>query len=130
MPAPTTPLRRAARLAIWFSPLIAATLLHLPACPYAIILRQPCPGCGLTRAARAFAHLDLDLAIAMNPISPVVLPLAGWLALEAVVLYVLTGHTKLNQPLRRNVGIALCLALFVVWIMRKYFGAFGGPVAV
>ena len=130
MPAPSTPWRRAARLAIWFSPLVIASVLHLPVCPYAIVLHEPCPGCGLTRAVRAMAHLDLDTAIAMNPLALAVIPAAAWLMIEGALLYVLRGRTKLNEPLRRNVGIGLCLALALVWLLRKYFGVFGGPVPI
>lgn len=130
MPAPTTPAKRAARLVIWFSPLIAAKCLHLPVCPYAIVMREPCPGCGMTRAAYALVAFDLERALTMNPLSPIVVPVFAWLAIEGAVLYVTRGRTKLNEPIRRNVGIALCLALGVVWLLRKFFGVFGGPVNV
>ncbi len=130
MPAPTTPAKRLARLAIWFSPLIVAKCLHLPVCPYAIVLREPCPGCGMTRAAYALVSLDLASALAFNPLAPIVVPAFAWLAIEGAVLYVSRGRTKLNEPIRRNIGIGLCVALGVVWLLRKLFGVFGGPVAV
>lgn len=113
---------------MWVSPLVAAWLLHLPVCPYAIVLREPCPGCGLTRAAEALLHLDVERAIAMNPIALAVVPASAWLGLEGAVLYVARGRTKLNEPVRMTIGITLCAALAVVWLLRRYFGAFGGPV--
>jgi len=128
MPAPTSPLRRCARLAIGLSPFVIASALHLPICVWAIVLREPCPGCGMTRAAIALAHLDVDAALALNPLALAVVPASLWLVTEAVVLYVLRGRTKLGEPLRRNVGLSLCFALAVVWALRKVLGAFGGPV--
>jgi hypothetical protein len=118
------------RLAAWCAPIAIAWLLHVPVCPYAIVLREPCPGCGLTRAAEALARLDLERALLMNPIALAVVPAAALLAGEAAFLYVARGRTKLNEPVRMAVGIALCLALAVVWLARKYLGAFGGPVAI
>ena len=130
MPAPTTPLRRCARLAIGFGPFVIATALQLPICIWAIVLREPCPGCGMTRAGRALAHLDIDTALALNPLALAVLPAASWLIAESVVLYVLRGRTKLGEPLRRNIGLGICLSLIIVWALRRYFGAFGGPVSL
>jgi hypothetical protein len=128
--APATPGKRALRLALWCSPLVVAWLFHLPICPYAIVLHEPCPGCGITRAAEALLRLDLAGAMAMNPIAPVVVPLAAALGLEAAAHYVLRGRTKLNERRRMILGISLCAALAVVWFARKYAGAFGGPVAI
>jgi hypothetical protein len=130
LPEPTSPLRRAARLAAWTSPLVIATLVGLPVCPYAIVAREPCPGCGITRAAEALLHLDLGSALLLNPVSPVVVPAAAFLAIEGAILYVLRGRTRLNEPLRMWIGITLSLALAVVWLARKFLGAFGGPVDV
>lgn len=130
-PTPTTtPAQRALRLGAWCAPLVLAWLLGVPVCPYAIVLREPCPGCGLTRAAEALAHLDLDAAIRMNPLAPAVVPVAAWLAIEGAATFVARGRTRLNEPVRMWIGIAACAALAVVWLARRYLGVFGGPVAV
>jgi hypothetical protein len=130
LPPPTTPWRRALRLGAWCSPFALAWVLSLPICPYAIVLREPCPGCGLTRAAEALAQLDLAAAMAMNPLAPAVVPIAAWLAVEGAILYVTRGRTRLNEPLRMWIGIAACAALALVWLARRYLGVFGGPVPV
>lgn len=129
-PSQRTPAQRALRLAAWCAPLVVAWLLGVPVCPYAIVLREPCPGCGITRAAEALAHLDVDAAIRMNPVAPAVVPIAAFLALEGAVLYVARGRTRLNEPVRMWIGIAACAALAVVWLGRRYLGVFGGPVPI
>jgi hypothetical protein len=107
---------------------VSGKFLHW-SCPLHSIFHVPCPTCGMTRATRALLHLDVHRAMHMNPLAPVVLPLLA--ALVAVELggYVATGDFGLatNKKAVRIAGLAMCTALFVVWVAR-FFGAFGGPV--
>lgn len=129
LPPPDSRLRRLLRLGVFVAPLGLATLLGVPICPTAALLRQPCPGCGITRASSALAQGDLASAVALNPLSPVVVPLAAGLALYGMLAYVFTGRSPMNDRVPMGLGIALSAALTVVWAMR-WFGAFGGPVPV
>lgn len=129
LPPPDSRLRRLLRLGVYVAPLGLATLLGVPICPTALVLRQPCPGCGISRASAALAHGDLTGAMTLNPIAPVVVPLAAGLALYGMTAYVFSGQSRLNDRVPMTLGIALSAALTVVWVMR-WFGAFGGPVPV
>jgi len=129
LPPPDTRLRRLLRLGVFVAPLGLATALGVPICPTAALLRQPCPGCGITRASSALAHGDLEGAMSLNPVSPVVVPLAAALALYGLLAYVFTGRSPMNERVPMTLGIALSAALTLVWVLR-WFGAFGGPVPV
>ena len=120
-------------MAIAFGLLGAAIMLKLPLCPFAFVTRHPCPGCGLTRATLALLGGDLRGAVALHPLSPIVAPLvalafgysaAGWVRGGP------SGATKwLESRWVTRAGVALCVAMVLVWIAR-FFGAFGGPVPV
>jgi hypothetical protein len=51
------PAGRAVRLLLVAGALAAAIAVRVPLCPVAIVARQPCPGCGLTRATLAMIAL-------------------------------------------------------------------------
>ena len=111
---------------------IATVLWIVPwPCPVRGFLHVPCPSCGLTRAARAAAHLDFAEATRVHPLWWLVLPALGaWLVVE-LGTYVRTGHAA-GLDKRRSVHVAftvIVVALVCVWIAR-FFGAFGGPVAL
>lgn len=60
------------------APLGAGLARALPACPVKRLTGWPCPGCGTTRAALAWAELDPAAAFAANPLAA-----AGWALLVA-----------------------------------------------
>lgn len=99
-----------------------------PICPSAALFRQPCPGCGLTRATLALLHGDLGAAMALNPAAPIAAPITlvvlGWMA----VRYVRSARTGLPGWVAWPVALAGVL-LLVVWAARM-LGAWGGPVPV
>jgi hypothetical protein len=99
-------------------------------CPVAYVLHEPCPTCGISRAARALLHLHVSEAFQAHPLVFVVLPYVGALALVEAYAFVLRGQlgTFLAHRSARVIGFGICAALFLVWIAR-FFGAFGGPVA-
>jgi len=114
--------------------LVALGVLHfeLWRCPVAELLRVPCPGCGMTRAALALISGDVAGAVRLQPLSPALVPLAAAFAAREILAYVRFGRARPERPLRpwtRRLLAALAALLIGVWIAR-FFGAFGGPVRV
>jgi hypothetical protein len=102
-------------------------------CPMAAVTGHPCPGCGLTRATLALLGGHVSEAVALHPLSPLVSPLlVGFLAYGGVV-YVRRGRWPATEGRAgtrvAGAGVALWVLLLAVWIAR-FYGAFGGPVAV
>jgi hypothetical protein len=124
---------RAARLALLAALLGALVALGVPLCPFAIVTRIPCPGCGLTRATLALLHGHVDEALRFHPLSVVVAPLVvGGFGYNAV-MYVLRGRWAAAESSQGRwvtvFAIVVGTAMVGVWIAR-FFGAFGGPVPV
>jgi fermentation-respiration switch protein FrsA (DUF1100 family) len=115
-----------------FRPLLAATAaiaLVLWPCPFATLLGIPCPGCGLTRAAWALLQGEWRRALALHPLSPLLVPVVAGLG-----LVLMAGEVRgapATALVRWQVGLlwALCAGLLGVWLSR-FAGAFGGPVPV
>ncbi|MDC0745756.1 DUF2752 domain-containing protein [Polyangium mundeleinium] len=126
-------LGRAARLALVGAAFAVAVAVRFPLCPFALITRHPCPGCGLTRAALALATGDLREAIHFHPLVIPVVPVVALLLLQGSYNYVRHGrwYTFAFQQTRFVTlgSIVLAVAMIAVWFAR-FFGAFGGPVAV
>ncbi|MDI1475678.1 DUF2752 domain-containing protein [Polyangium sp. y55x31] len=126
-------LGRAARLAAVGAVLGVAVAVRFPLCPFALITRHPCPGCGLTRAALALATGDLREAVHFHPLVIPIVPIVALLALQGSYNYVRHGrwYTFAFQQTRFVTlgSIVLAVAMIAVWFAR-FFGAFGGPVAV
>lgn len=105
----------------------------IPLCPFALVTRHPCPGCGLTRATLALAQGDVQEALRLHPLSPVVAPLVIAALAYNAVTYVKDGRVAAAEsaqgPWVTRIGVALAAAMLSVWIAR-FFGAFGGPVPV
>lgn len=97
-------------------------------CPFAALLSLPCPGCGLLRAARRLLAGDLQGALHLHPLSPLLVPLValslGWLAL---------GQPRVPRRSLRVAGAVLfgllAVSLVGVWVAR-FFGVWGGPASV
>jgi Protein of unknown function (DUF2752) len=130
---PVRPAGRAARLAIGFAALAAAIALELPLCPFALVTREPCPGCGLTRATLALTRGHLTEALRFHPLVLVVAPLVIGAGAYNALCYVRGGRhgaaESLQGPWLNRAAIALIVAMLVVWVAR-FCGAFGGPVPV
>ena len=124
---------RALRLTLVGAVLGAALLLNVPLCPFALITRHPCPGCGLTRATLALAQGHVHEALQFHPLSLIIAPLVIAAFSYNAVTYVLRGRWFSAEAVQGRVvtglGIALGAAVIIVWIAR-FFGAFGGPVPV
>ncbi len=124
---------RVARVLLLVGGFAAAVVLHVPLCPLAALTHVPCPGCGLTRATLALYSGHFADAFALHPMSPILGPLATVVGSVELGAYLLRGRWGVVMGLRQwwvsLIAGTLYLALLVVWIAR-FFGAFGGPVAV
>ena len=103
-------------------------------CPFAAMTHHPCPGCGSTRAVLALLSLHVGEAFRLNPAAPVVVVSVGVIIVEGLFRVVRDGHAKdlaIHGPSRwalRALVLATVLEL-PIWALR-FFGLFGGPVAV
>jgi hypothetical protein len=110
-------------------------LLEFSVCPFANLTGHPCPGCGLTRAAFALVRLDFERALALHPLSPLLVPLVCALGLEAAVRYALgtdsTPRGLASLPTRHTAWLFGLLSVLVltVWAARG-LGYLGGPAEV
>ncbi len=93
------------------------------------ILGIPCPGCGMTRAARFALHGDFGAATRMHPLWLVVMPACAALAIAEGVGFARHGRwgIGIESAWTKRIGAIVVAALVVVWLAR-FFGAFGGPV--
>src|SRR6185503_14136970 len=71
------PLGRAIRLLVIVAVIAAAFGLGIPLCPFAILTRHPCPGCGLTRATVAMLHGHFAEAAHFHPLVFLVTPVVA-----------------------------------------------------
>jgi hypothetical protein len=123
-------------VALLFLAAAAVALTDIWSCPFALVTGVPCPGCGMTRASLALLHGDLAAAFRLQPLSPVLVPIAALLSAETLFVYLWQRPNTLSERLlaRYRVnsnwlwGIATVL-LLGVWAAR-FFGAFGGPVSI
>jgi hypothetical protein len=115
-------------LVVVTAPLVVLFALDRPVCLTAMVLRRPCPGCGLTRATIELLHGHVAAAIALHPLAPIVSPLVlGGFAIGAA-RYIRTGRTDFKPWVAVAASIMAAL-LVAVWLAR-WIGAFGGPVPV
>jgi hypothetical protein len=93
-----------------------------------LLLRVPCPSCGLTRAARLALAGDFAGATAMHPLCLLILPFVGAIGIAECALYVRDGVWGRVVGTRsvRTISWGLVGALVAMWIARE-LGAFGGP---
>jgi len=102
-------------------------------CPVRALTHHTCPTCGLTSAFREMLRGHFAGATKLHPLALVVIPFVIAIVAVELVSFARTGRfgfwaekTKAKSAVR-VAGIAMCAALFVVWIAR-FFGAFGGPI--
>jgi Protein of unknown function (DUF2752) len=105
----------------------------VPLCPFAIVTRHPCPGCGLTRATFALAQGHVHDALRLHPLSPLLVPFVLSVLAYNAAVYVKEGRVAAAEsaqgPWVTRLGVALVTVVLTVWLAR-FFGAFGGPVPV
>lgn len=101
----------------------------VPLCPVRAFFGVPCPGCGMSRAAAALVRGDLHEMLHMHPLSPVILPVVGYITLRIAVRSLgFTWPERLtwNIELPSWVYSVAIVVLLGVWIAR-FAGYFGGP---
>lgn len=113
--------------------LLGLVIIRAPLCPFAIITRQPCPGCGLTRATLALAHGHIDEALHFHPLVMLISPLVILGFTYNAYGYITQGRWTAAERLQglwlTRFAIVVGIAMIGVWIAR-FLGAFGGPVPV
>lgn len=102
----------------------------LTRCPSAVLFHSACPGCGVTRALRLFAHGDLAASLALHPLAlPATLAtLAVAVAVSWVTLLRGSPTALVADRFGRAAVIGFVLvqvALVALWIARM-FGVLGG----
>ncbi|MEV5896723.1 DUF2752 domain-containing protein [Nonomuraea fuscirosea] len=100
---------------------------HYPTCPFLMITKLYCPGCGTLRTMHALAHLDPVAALGLNPLAMAMIPfLLFWWG--RWVLRSWQGRprrTTLAHPAWLWVFIGVVM---VYWVVRNLpFGAFLAP---
>lgn len=100
-------------------------------CPMRVVLRIPCPSCGMTRAARLACTGHFADATHVHPLWAVMLPVLAVAFIVEVVGYARTGTwgAAAERPAFRYAFTAVFAALLIVWAAR-FMGAFGGPVPI
>ncbi len=89
-------------------------------CPVRVLTHHMCPTCGMTTAARAMLEFHFAEATRIHPLALVVIPFVTVLASVELAGYVVTGEfgAFTNRNAVRIAGVAMCAALFLVWIAR------------
>jgi hypothetical protein len=100
-------------------------------CPVALLLRVPCPGCGLTRATRLALHGDLAGAMHVHPLWLVVVPAVALGFVVEMRGYLRDGRLGVveRSSVTRRITAVVAGLMVLLWIAR-FCGFFGGPVAV
>jgi hypothetical protein len=112
---------------------VAAVLLApFKLCLFAILLRIPCPGCGMTRALLATLRGDFHQAFALNPLALVVAPWTSAAVVRHAIAYVRTGDAWRvpATPRGEQLAASALLVLLVLLWGARFAGYFGGPVPV
>ncbi len=107
----------------------ALTLAPFPTCPMRLLLRTPCPGCGVTRACELAARGGWRASLHLHPLA---LVSAALVAVSVPFVARDMLRKDVLGPLPRPLGLAwhvLVGLLIALWIAR-FFGYFGGPVPV
>jgi hypothetical protein len=124
---------RAGRLGVVALAFVGAVAFDVPLCPFAILTRHPCPGCGLTRGTLALLHGHLGDALRFHPLVPVVSPLVALVLAWNAFSYVRDGRWSAAEGWRgrwiTRVAATLGVMTLAVWVAR-FLGALGGPVPV
>jgi hypothetical protein len=96
-------------------------------CPFRALTHYPCPGCGMTRAFCALAHLEFWRAVKFNALSPLLFlaALVIW-ARAAANVFRLERLRSLLARLPRATPLAskVALALVMAWWVARLAGGF------
>lgn len=100
----------------------SATHSGVIVCPSRLLMKIPCPSCGMTRAFAALTHFDLAYALRANPASPLIFALAITLGL-LMLAQAITGKTYLhslwkNTAIRRILTAIILTAMAAAWYVN------------
>lgn len=91
-------------------------------CPFRALTHYPCPGCGMTRAFCALAHLEFWRAVRFNVFSPLLFlaALVAWASAAATVFRLERLRLWLaGWPRPTPSAIKLMLAIVVIWWLAR-----------
>lgn len=100
---------------------------QLVLCPFRALTHYPCPGCGMTRAFCALAHLEFWRAVKFNALSPLLflVALAAWARAAATILRLESfGASAWRWPRPSPAMSKLMLALVLAWWAARLVGGF------
>lgn len=95
------------------------TQLGLPPCPSTLVLRGPCPGCGLTTSITALVQGNTSLSFAAHPLGALVFAvftLTAWAALYGW----LTGRRLVTNTRAFNWALVVLFAVFLAFGTWRY----------
>lgn len=125
--------RRIANVALVVFVFVLAFAFRVPLCPFSIITRHPCPGCGLTRAGVELLQGHVHEAFHLHPLVIPIVPIFAIIVLQGTYNYIRYNRWYTFAFLQHRMitigTIILGVVTIGVWIAR-FFGAFGGPVPV
>jgi hypothetical protein len=111
-------------LSAWLTPArlddAAHPLFGLPPCGFLMVTGLPCPGCGLTHAFTAMAHLDFVGAVYANPFG-VLLFLISLTTVPVAAVGFVRGWPVVDTLERLQFdkwAILLSITSILVWIVR------------
>src|SRR5215831_12007191 len=119
--------RRLAAAAMWIAVSMAAAYLfvfdpgrtgYFPACPFRLLTGLQCPGCGITRALHQLAHGHVVAAFELNPLTFLLLPVAGFL----MIAFTRSAFRGTPMPLLKipDRYVWLMTALIICfWVIRN-----------
>jgi hypothetical protein len=127
-------LRRAAFAALVGGAVMFALYVGALPCYFAKLTHHPCPGCGSTRAVWALLRGDLHGVIQNNPGGPAMAILLGILGVQTFLSLLRYGDFRgavagKSGVLMKRLFLFVAALEVILWIAR-FFGFFGGPVAV
>ena len=83
------------------------------ACPFLLIFKIPCPGCGMTRACKALLRLDLRAALSYNFLFPI--PIL-WAAYQ-----ILPRRLRFKRKTEAFLVAISMLLFFIRWFSILFF---------
>ncbi|MFZ0731988.1 MAG: DUF2752 domain-containing protein [Candidatus Sulfotelmatobacter sp.] len=89
-----------------------------PPCPLHFLTGWYCPGCGSLRALHQLLQGNARAALAMNPLTMVLLPFIGYGLMSQAAL-VLRGRTLPGMFLSANMIRGLCVVIVLFGILRN-----------
>ena len=113
---------------------LATTAIGRTRCTFAALLHAPCPGCGMSRAARLLLAGDVLASLRMHPLAAPTAAVTVLLAVATTRLAYREGSLMglWKDPLGRVAVAAFALvyaALVALWVLR-FAGLLGGPVPI